>query len=57
MRAGVVGGAECWRIQCVYFSEVECVFFSMGLVVDFRWGSVWNKVVLVWVESGSSLPV
>ena len=40
-------------------------FFSVGLVVDFRWayscqwecccelGSVRNKVVLVWVESGS----
>ena len=44
-------------------------FFLVGLVVDVwwasgrqwvcccEWGSVRNKVVLVWVESGSFLPV
>ena len=51
----------------IWYGRVS--FFSVGLVVDFRWasggqwvcccewGSVRNKVVLVWVESGSSLPV
>ena len=52
---------------CVIWCGRVC-FFSVGLFVDFRWasdgqwvcckwGSVRNKVVLVWVESGSSLPV
>ena len=40
VRAGVVVGAECWRMHCVTFGVVECfIKFSEGLVVDFRWAS------------------
>ena len=40
VRAGVVVGAECWRMHCVTFGVVECFIFrgiGCGLPVGFRW--------------------
>ena len=40
VRAGVFGGAECWRVHCVTFGVVECFIFrriGCGLPVGFWW--------------------